>query len=75
MSESIDLDRLALRRVRAAYGHLDEVARVLALAEECLTLRAELRQIEVANLTLRNGVCVYVTPTLTLTYDPAQVAR
>ena len=72
MSESVDLDRLALRRVRAAYGHLEEVARVLALAEECLALRAELREIEAAGLTLRNGVCVWVTPALTLTFDPAR---
>lgn len=42
-AQGIDLDRLAIRRLAHALGHLDEIKRVLALAEECLIWRAETR--------------------------------
>lgn len=42
-TQAIDLDRLAIQRLDQLLGHLDEVARVLALAEECLIWRAETR--------------------------------
>lgn len=39
--DSIDYDKLAIQRVSADYGHRDDVQRVLVLARECLTRRAQ----------------------------------